>query len=73
MDLHAMAARVAGYDFKTKMKINALVISELARETGLEENDVAMAIMESGVHKRIQELADAIGEEADRMKGQKAA
>ncbi len=68
MDLHAMAVRVAGYDFKTKMKINALVISELAQETGLGENDVAVAIMESGVHKQIQELADAIGDEAEKLK-----
>ncbi len=73
MDLQAIALRVAKYDFKTKMKINALVITELARESGLDENDVAMAIMESGVHRQIQDLADAIGEEAEKLKGQKAA
>jgi hypothetical protein len=73
MDLQAMAVRIAGYDFKTKMKINALVISELAQETGLGENDVAVAIMESGVHKQIQELADAIGDEAEKLKGKNAA
>jgi len=72
MDIQAMASRVAGYDSKTKMKINAPVISELSRETGLGENDMAVAIMESGVHRQTQELADAVHEEAEKLRQQAA-
>lgn len=65
-----MAVRIAeGYDFRTKMKINAIVIKELARETGMSENDVAAAISESPVlHEEIQKLADAVHSEAERIK-----
>ena len=65
-----MAHRVAGYDFKTKAMINRLVLEEIKREAGLDStNVVAQAIMDSQIHDAIQQLADAIHDEADRIRG----
>jgi hypothetical protein len=70
VDLKAMAHRVAGYDFKTKVMINRLVLEEIKREAGLDStNTVAQAIMDSQIHDAIQQLADAIHDEADRIRG----
>lgn len=63
-----MAARLAGYDFQTKMRINMLVIESVAKGAGISENDAAAAIAESPVHGKVQELADAIQAEAERLK-----
>lgn len=69
MDLVAMSSRVAdGYDFRTKMKINVTVISELARESGMSENEVAEAISGSSIHEDIQRLADSVHSEAERLR-----
>ena len=69
MDLFRIALRVAGYDFKTKMKLNVLVIQELARLSGLEDtNTVAELIADSPIHNEIQALANVISDEAEKMK-----
>jgi hypothetical protein len=68
LDLHRIAARVAAYDFKTKMKINMLAIEEISRAVGTDDHDaVAAHIMESPVHGAIQALADAIHDEAAKV------
>lgn len=68
LDLLRIAARVAAYDFKTKMKINALAIEEIGRAAGVSDLDaVAVHIMESPVHGAIQALADAIHDEASKI------
>jgi hypothetical protein len=70
VDFKAMANRVAGYDFKTKIMINRLVLEEIKREAGLDStNAAAQAIMDSQIHDAIQQLADAIHNEADRIRG----
>jgi hypothetical protein len=67
--LYSIALRVAGYDFKAKMKINALVIQEIARVSGVEDmNAIAGLIAESPIHDGIQALADSITEEAEKIK-----
>jgi hypothetical protein len=77
MDIFAIASRIAasGYDFRTKMRINALVLEEIAREAGLdltEMNDVATGISESDIHGLIQQLANTVHEEAERLKSTQA-
>jgi len=68
LDLVRIAARVAAYDFKTKMKINALVIEEIGRTSGVQDlNAVADAIAESPVHGAIQALADAVHDESQKI------
>lgn len=68
MNLLKIAARVAAYDFKTKMKINALVIEEIGRGSGIDDlNIVAEYIADSPVHAAIQQLADAIHDEAAKI------
>jgi len=68
MNLYRIAARVAAYDFKTKMKINMLAIEEIARAVGTDDHDaVALHIMESPVHGAVQALADAIHDEASKI------
>lgn len=68
MDLLRIAARVAAYDFKVKMKINALAIEEIGRASGVSDlNAVAEHIMESPVHAAVQALADAIHDEASKI------
>lgn len=82
MDLIAIARRVASsYDFRVKMKLNTFVIHEIADAVVTKEkknggskkepadlyNDVAIAILESPIHKLIQELSESITTEADRL------
>lgn len=68
MDLVKIAARVAAYDFKTKMRINALVIEEIGRLANVPDlNAVAEHIADSPVHAAIQSLADAVSDEASKM------
>ena len=64
-DLYKKAAEE--YFFDTKMKINELVIRELAKKTGREPLNVMENIMESPIHTRIQMLAEAIKEEVDKL------
>jgi hypothetical protein len=68
-----IALKVAGYDFKAKMKINALVLEEMSRLTGIDIDMVAGQIAESPVHEHIQSLADSISEEAENLKRSQAA
>lgn len=69
MDFRAMAYRVARYDFKTKIMIDRLVLEEIKREAGLDStNAAAQAIMDSQIHSTIQQLADAIHDEADKIR-----
>ena len=58
------------YDFKTKMKINKLVIEEIARESGFEKDlkSIAIGLVDSPIHSLVQELADSIHQEAERLK-----
>jgi hypothetical protein len=71
MDLTMIATRIAAdYDFQTKMKINALVLEETTRESGYDRsriNDIAKKLSESDIHQNIQNLADFIHEEAERI------
>lgn len=68
MDLVRIAARVAAYDFRTKMRINALVIEEVGRLANVPDlNAVAEHIADSPVHVAIQSLADAVSDEAAKM------
>ncbi len=68
LDLVKIAARVAAYDFKTKVKINALAIEEIGRAANVSDlNAVAEAILESPVHDAIQNLANAIADEAAKL------
>jgi hypothetical protein len=68
IDLVRIAARVAAYDFKTKMKINMLAIEEIGRAANVSDlNAVAEAIADSPVHGAIQGLADAIAAEAKKI------
>lgn len=71
--MHKIASRLAGYDFRTKMEINALVLKELGRVIGKDSdlNVVAEAIADSPIHLLIQQLADAIDEEANKIKTHK--
>lgn len=68
LDLVRIAARVAAYDFKTKMKINMLAIEEIGRAANVPDlNAVAEAIADSPVHGAVQGLADAIAAEATKI------
>jgi SOS-response transcriptional repressor LexA len=69
MNLYKIAFIIAGnYDFQTKMKINQLVIEELAKETGINNStDIMKKLLESPIHSYIQALAEAIKEEADKI------
>lgn len=68
MDLVRIAARVAAYDFRTKMRINALVIEEVGRLANVSDlNAVAEHIADSPVHAAIQSLADAVSAEASKV------
>lgn len=68
IDLLRITARVAAYDFKTKMKINMLAIEEIGRAAGVDDlNAVAEHIADSPVHGAIQGLADAIADEATKI------
>lgn len=68
LDLLKLTARVAAYDFKTKMRINALAIEEIGRTSNVSDlNAVAEHIADSPVHGAIQALADAIADEAAKI------
>lgn len=63
----------ANYDFKSKMKVNALVISEIARlalgdEDSSSFNTVAEAIEKSPIHDEIAKLAEMISSEANKIR-----
>jgi hypothetical protein len=55
------------YFFDTKMRINELVIKELAKKTGLDYLRIMEQILESPIHNKIQELAEEIKLEADKL------
>ena len=69
MNFARIAARIAAstYDFHTKMAINAVVLHELSRTTGMDENSVAIAILESDIHEIIRTLAEAVMLESKRI------
>ncbi len=64
-----IAARVAAeYDFRTKAKINALVITEVGRLSGVEDlNAVSEGLLDSPVHQSIQALAEAVKDAAESL------
>ncbi len=72
MDFAMIASKLASeYDFQTKMKINKLVLEEVAREAGVDRsqlNGVAFELAESPIHNQVQDLANSINAEASRIK-----
>ena len=75
MDLHRIARRVAKYDFRTKAKLNAFILNEVAKQVvGHEPNDddynkISEAMLESPLHQDINLMAEDIASEVDRISG----
>lgn len=63
-----IALRYARTDFKLKQQVNLFVLRQLAEATARDTNEVASEILDSPVHRAIGELAEAMTEEADRLK-----
>ncbi len=66
----ALRFHQARTDFRLKQQVNVFVLQELAKATDRETNEVAEEILDSPVHRAIGELAEAMTEEADRLKKQ---
>ncbi len=73
MDIRLIAARVAKYNYQTKAKLNAFVISEIAqlafghKPTEDDFNKVAEALLESPLHRDISTIAEDMDSEVDRI------
>jgi hypothetical protein len=65
-----IALRYARTDFKLKQQVNLFVLRQLAEATERNPNDVATEILDSPVHRAIGELAEAMTEEANRLRKQ---
>ena len=62
-------------DFRTKIMVNALALDEIVRLSGLGIDEVAASIQdengqEKPIHEAIKNLAEAISDHADVLKGQ---
>jgi hypothetical protein len=70
MNISVIATRVAAtdYDYDTKARVNAFIIEELARKTGLDYNDVAIGISESDIHRLIDQLSKALFKDKLKLK-----
>lgn len=65
MDIMTISKRIAAsYDFKTKMKLNAVAIEELARALDSDDLNSAAESLSPETHKLIQALADSIAKDS---------